>query len=279
MTNADLERGRNMSPMGVAAPQNNNNQWSNAQYGYGYDNGGQAQVVQYAEDDYSPMINYDIAVRHGFIRKVFSILMIQLAVTFAIIIAMSTSDTVKAYVQGNTTMYYTSVFVVLALVIVLSCCTSVARKHPFGLIFLFILTLAEGYMLGVVASYSDTYLVYISIGATLIVSIGLMLFAWQTKYDFTGWGPYLLVALLVLLVFGLVLIFIEESRTTYLIFAWLGVTLFSMFLVYDTQLIIGGKNRRYELGIDDYVLGALSLYLDIVNIFIYMLAGLSGCDS
>ena len=51
--------------------------------------------------------------------------------------------------------------------------------------------------------------------------------------------------------------------------ATLGVFLFGVYLIFDTQLVMGGK--RYELCIDDYIVGALILYLDIIMIFLYLL--------
>ena len=48
-----------------------------------------------------------------------------------------------------------------------------------------------------------------------------------------------------------------------------GALLFSAFIVHDTQLIVGGKKRQFDTG--DYVLGAMSLYMDIVNLFLYLL--------
>ena len=48
-----------------------------------------------------------------------------------------------------------------------------------------------------------------------------------------------------------------------------GVLLYSIYLIYDTQLIIGNKENRLDY--DDYILGALMLYLDIINLFIYLL--------
>ena len=51
--------------------------------------------------------------------------------------------------------------------------------------------------------------------------------------------------------------------------ATLGVFLFGVYLIFDTQLVMGGK--RYELCIDDYVVGTLILYLDIIMIFLYLL--------
>jgi hypothetical protein len=48
-----------------------------------------------------------------------------------------------------------------------------------------------------------------------------------------------------------------------------GALLFSAFIVHDTQLVVGGKKR--QLNTSDYVLGAITLYLDIINLFFYLL--------
>ena len=53
----------------------------------------------------------------------------------------------------------------------------------------------------------------------------------------------------------------------------IGVLIYSIYLVMDTQLIMGGK--RYAIEIDDYILGALILYTDIIMIFLYILKMLS----
>jgi FtsH-binding integral membrane protein len=52
-----------------------------------------------------------------------------------------------------------------------------------------------------------------------------------------------------------------------------GVILFGIYLVIDTQMIIGG--RRFEISTDDYVLAALVLYIDIIQLFLYILRMLS----
>ena len=53
----------------------------------------------------------------------------------------------------------------------------------------------------------------------------------------------------------------------------LGVLVFGIYSVIDTQMIVGGK--RLEISMDDYVVGALILYLDIIQIFLYLLEILS----
>jgi len=43
-------------------------------------------------------------------------------------------------------------------------------------------------------------------------------------------------------------------------------------LVYDTQRVVGGKNRRFQLSPEEYVAGALELYIDIVYLFMILLS-------
>lgn len=49
----------------------------------------------------------------------------------------------------------------------------------------------------------------------------------------------------------------------------LGVLLFGIYLVVDTQMLLGG--RSIELSVDDYVLASFCLYVDIIQIFLYLL--------
>jgi len=79
----------------------------------------------------------------------------------------------------------------------------------------------------------------------------------------------LFVISLALLGFGIVCIF-TYSNILYTIYAGLGAIAFSIFLAVDTQLIVGGK--RHEISAEDHVFASLMLYIDVVYIFIYILA-------
>jgi len=99
------------------------------------------------------------------------------------------------------------------------------------------------------------------------MTIGITTYAFTTKTDFTVCAPALFV---IGFTFAFLLpFFFMWTRTLHLIYAGLGVILFSFYLLFDTQLIMGGK--RYEVDIDDYILAAMILYLDIINIFLYLL--------
>lgn len=111
--------------------------------------------------------------------------------------------------------------------------------------------------------------VMLAVGITAAVCLGLTLFAFQTKIDFTGLHTVLFVAVLVLLIFGIIAM-IWPGKIMTLVYASLGALIFSFYLIYDTQMMIGGKHK-YSVSPEEYIFAALSLYLDVVNIFIYIL--------
>ncbi|XP_046993181.1 protein lifeguard 1-like [Schistocerca americana] len=208
-------------------------------------------------------------IRHGFIRKVYGILMCQLAVTTAFIALFLYHLPTKRYVQTHQGIFWAAFIVVIVTLIAMSCCTNVRRKAPTNFIFLFIFTIAESVLLGVAASTYDAEAVIMAAGISAAVCLGLSIFAFQTKWDFTVMGGVLFVAVIILMIFGIVAIFIP-GKVIILIYASLGALIFSVYLVYDTQLMIGGKHK-YSISPEEYIFAALNLYLDIINIFLYIL--------
>ena len=112
-----------------------------------------------------------------------------------------------------------------------------------------------------------------AVGITAMVCLGLTIFAFQTKWDFTGMGTFLFIAVLILMLFGFLAIFFP-GKIMSLVYGALGAFIFSMYLIYDTQMMMGGKHK-YSLSPEEYIFAALSLYLDIINIFLYILTIIS----
>ncbi|XP_022257330.1 protein lifeguard 2-like [Limulus polyphemus] len=139
------------------------------------------------------------------------------------------------------------------MMIVLVCCDKVRRTFPVNLICLMVFTLLESFLLGTTASYYGHDEVMIAAGICTFVCLGLTIFAFQTKWDFTMFGGMLFVALLVLVCFGFICIFIPGR-----------------YLVFDTQMMLGGKHR-YSLSPEEYIMAALNIYVDIVLLFSFIL--------
>ena len=113
----------------------------------------------------------------------------------------------------------------------------------------------------------------LAVGITAAICFALTIFAFQSKWDFTVMGGVLTVLLVVLLLFGILTIFVKGKIIT-LVYACCGALLFGFYLIYDTQLMLGG-DHKYSISPEEYVFAALNLYLDIINIFMYILMILS----
>ncbi|XP_007241134.1 protein lifeguard 1 [Astyanax mexicanus] len=210
----------------------------------------------------------DKAVRRAFIRKVFLVLTAQLVVTFSFVALFTFEKNIKTFVQQNVWTYYVSYAVFIIPLIAISCCGEFRRKHPWNLVALSILTLSMSYMTGMIASFYDTDTVVMAVGITVVVCFTVVIFSMQSKYDFTSCMGVLFVCVIVLFVFGILCIFIR-NKILDIVYASLGALVFTCFLAVDTQLLLG--NKKLSLSPEEYVFGALNLYLDIINIFLYIL--------
>jgi FtsH-binding integral membrane protein len=103
---------------------------------------------------------------------------------------------------------------------------------------------------------------------------GLSLFGYTTKKDLTGFGSFLLVGLIGLIIASVVNIFLQNSMMNFII-SVLGVFIFAGLIAFDTQRL---KMTYYELGGDQAAMGvatnygALSLYINFINLFQFLLS-------
>ena len=172
------------------------------------------------------------------------------------------STSYRTWIQSNFWLLMVSVIGALGTMLV----TYWKRKsYPTNLIFLTGFTLMEAYSISVVTSFYDARIVVQALVLTLGLFVALTLFACQTKYDFTDWMPYLFGALWFLVLFGFVAAFFPRSSTMELVYGGVGALLFSAYILVDTQLVI----RHYH--VEEEIAAAISLYLDILNLFLSIL--------
>lgn len=94
-----------------------------------------------------------------------------------------------------------------------------------------------------------------------------------TNTNFTGCGSYLVIGLVVMLMFGLLTMFFRTPLISMLYSAGI-VLLYGVFLIYDTQLVAARFGTHYSM--DDYFIASLSLFLDIMQLFLNILNLLGG---
>lgn len=139
------------------------------------------------------------------------------------------------------------------------------HSYPTNLLFLSGFTLLEAYTISVVVSFYKTSIVLNAVLLTAGIFVFLTAFACQTKYDFTSWMPYLFGGLWGLILFGFMAAFFPYSSTGELIYGGLAALIFSGYILVDTQLII----RHHH--VEEEIAAAISLYLDIINLFLAIL--------
>ena len=91
----------------------------------------------------------DRRVRHGFIRKVYAILAVQLAFTFAVTLLFVLSPTVINWVKANPGVYFAALVLQIVFMIALVCFRENARKVPQNYLLLAAFTICETYLVGV----------------------------------------------------------------------------------------------------------------------------------
>jgi len=209
-------------------------------------------------------------VRSGFIRKVYSILSVQLVITA--VIALPIQRLGPYWVAMHRQYMQMACFASLGAVIGVSCCCAdLARKVPYNYMFLLLVTACEGVIVGFVSAMYTTESVVMALVMTSGIFICLTIYAFTTKTDFTGMGGYLMCVLCGLALTSFVCMFFPYSPMMQKLMGGIGAILFSFYIVYDTQLIVGGKHKKHQFGVDDYVFAALNIYLDIINLFLYLL--------
>jgi len=227
--------------------------------------------------------NLSVTIRHGFIRKVYSLLFVQLLLTTVVGAASAAGLASLAKSSGGRQTYAMllifSTILYIGLIMTVSCFPAYLRKYPLNMGLMAAISVTLGFILGVVTSGYSSNVVLAAAGMTCAITAALTLFACQTKYDITGKASYIWGISVALLCVMFVAFFFPGNSTFQLAVSCLVLVAFSIFLVYDTQIIVGGKHRQFELSIDDYAAGALLLYLDVINIFQALLRILGSNDN
>ena len=198
--------------------------------------------------------------------------------TYQLLAASLLAATAGAYIGTNSASLLSGGAYWIAVIAEFACLFGLmyARKNAkLALILLFAFTFISGLVLGpTLARYIGAGMGNVITQAFLMTTVafgGLSVFAMNTKRDFSAMGKFLFIALIVIVVASLINIFVGSSMLS-LAVSGAGALIFSAYILYDTQNIIRGAY-------DSPVLAAVSLYLDILNLFISLLHILGALNS
>lgn len=203
-----------------------------------------------------------LPIRMAFIRKVYTILTCQIVLTAALSGISFFSPSYKNWIQSNSWAMWTSLLGAIGFMLL----TFWKRKsYPTNMLFLTGFTALEAYSISVITSFYDSRIVLQALVITGAIFIFLTVFACQSKYDFTSWAPYLFGSLWILIIFGFMAAFFPGGKTVELVYGAAAALIFSGYILVDTQLVM----RHYH--VEEEIAAAISLYLDVINLFLAIL--------
>ena len=221
---------------------------------------------KYEEEEIDKEIQQNI--RKGFIAKVYGILACQVLLLFLIVLLGFINSTFHELLLTSKFIYILTFILFIMCILIIIFNPSLLQKVPINYIILFIFTFSYSWWIALYTINFSPSIVLISIFLTLVTVVTLTIYAQMTKNDFSVIGGILINSFVLLFSCSLVLIFVDISLFN-VIMVFFGLIIFSLYLLFDVQLIIGKGQIKY--GEDDYIFSALNLYIDIIGIFVRIL--------
>lgn len=228
-----------------------------------------------------PDATYDAGLR-AYMLKVYNTMAAGVAFTGVVAYLVGNSSLVNMLFSatgGPSALGYIAIFAPLAFVLLLG--AGISRMSTGALQVAF---WAFAAIMGV--SFSTIFVTFTGSSiaqtffATAIAFLGLSIWGYTTKKDLSGWGSFLIMGVWGLIAASLLNFFVFKSGVMHLAISGIGVLVFAGLTAYDTQKI---KSMYYHVQGTDMmgktvILGALSLYLDFVNMFQFLLSFLGSND-
>lgn len=204
-----------------------------------------------------------VVVERGFLQRVFAWMFLGLLITASVSLLVATND--QLLDAANSGLLLVAVLLELGVVLVLS--FAIRQLSP-GIATVLFLAYAglNGFTLSLILVFAGAETVATAFIATACLFAALAIIATTTEMDFSGLGPYLLAGLIGLIAVSILNVFLQSNGLDWLV-SILGVVLFTGLTVYDVQRI----SRVAQGDQKSAIIGALRLYLDFINLFLYLL--------
>lgn len=208
-----------------------------------------------------------------FISKVYLWMFLGLGLTFLVSYGFSTSSQALSIIAKNPIVFWVLIIGELGLVFTIS--AGINKLNAQVAAFLFILySLLNGATLSFIfLAYTQTVIAS-AFGTSALMFLVMSLFGLTTKKDLTGFGHFLFMGLIGVIIASVVNIFLK-SPMMYFVISVIGVIVFAGLAAYDNQKL---KQMSYTIDADNSslvlkgaVIGALALYLDFINLFLMLL--------
>jgi FtsH-binding integral membrane protein len=212
-------------------------------------------------------------------NKVYSTMSVGMLLTFAVAWAVGTSPNLLAVFRDPATLQpnilgWIIMFAPLIMVFTMSAMInklSAAGAQLFFYAFASVMGLSLSWIFVAFTGMSIAQIFLV----TSIAFAGLSLYGYTTKKDISGWGAFLIMGVIGLVVAMIVNIFLQSPAIMFAI-SIIGVLIFAGLTAYDTQNIKNTYLQHAAHGDAEWmaksgIMGALSLYLNFINMFMFLL--------
>lgn len=212
----------------------------------------------------------DMGLR-AYMLKIYNYMALGLGVTGVIAYFVASDESLVMAIMGNPILFWGLVIAQFGAVIFLSARITKMSTRTAQLTFFAYAALTGLTLSGLFAAYT-----FESLARVFFITAGtfgaMSLYGYTTKRDLTGLGSFAMMGVIGLVIASVVNIFVQSSALMFLI-SIVGVLAFVALTAYDTQKL---KQMYYQVGqselAENYaVVGALTLYLDFLNLFIFLL--------
>ncbi|MCS7079154.1 MAG: Bax inhibitor-1/YccA family protein [Chloracidobacterium sp.] len=227
---------------------------------YRYDQLNRQSSAAYGWGGELTVADASLAARMGFIRKVYALFLVGI---FCAIAGVGVSLATGIY-MAIVRYYWLALLLLIGSVFAVN---AVRRVKGVNLAALFAFTFFEGLLVSplVLFALGKNPLSLVAAGGLTVATFGgLTAYTFVTRKDFSFLSGFLFTGLIVILVASLIGIFVGSSVLS-LAISSAAVLLFAGYVLYDTS------NIMRDLPTDEYVAGALSLFLDFFGLFIHLL--------
>ncbi len=219
---------------------------------------------------------------HPLMRNVYMWMAMGLLVTTAVALYVSSSASLIELLATNQLLFFGAIIGQLALVVALSAAINRMSATVAGIMF-FVYSALNGFTLSLIFVVYSIGSIGVAFGVTAILFGVMTVIGMTTSVDLSKYSTYFMMGLIGLVIAMVVNMFLGSSAFDYLI-SVVGVVLFTALTAYDTQQIQamanapGIENEGQETLMKLSIMGALRLYLDFINLFLFLLRLLGGRD-
>lgn len=206
-------------------------------------------------------------------NKVYSTMSVGLLLTAGVAWAVGTNEAMLSAVFTGYTRY---IVMFLPFIMVMVFMAKIAKMSAAGAqLFFYAFSAAMGLSIAWIFAVYTGFSVAQTFLITSIAFAGLSLYGYTTKKDISGWGSFLIMGVIGLLVAMVVNIFLQSPAIMFAISA-IGVLIFAGLTAYDTQKIKTDYLQHAHAMDEEWlgksaIMGALNLYLDFINLFMFLL--------